>query len=318
MQRTYLILLLSILINIPLLSQNYQQVDAKVKSYPKSFSNLDKLADLINRDFKKPEEKARAIYAWIAMNVSYDVKGMTNTKSVSFSYRTEEEKRQKEKKIEEDLALKTMKKKKAVCQGYSTLYKILCEKTSLECEIISGTSKTTIQDIGKAPGRMVHAWNAIKINGKWKLVDATWGAGYLDQSTGKFKKVYSDFYFFTHPDKFFLKHYPGDKKWLLTKKTAKDFAIQPLFYRGYFESKLEIIEPNKGEVKMPKDKSFKLAIKNCKNQKVVFSMSNGKNTQQITPTSKKNICYYEYKLKGSGYLNVFINNEAFATYKIVR
>jgi len=318
MIRTYLIVLLAIVINIPVLSQNYKQVDAKIKEYPKSFSKIDKLAKSINKDFKKPEEKARAIYAWIAMNVAYDTKGMTSTKSVSFSYTTQEDKRQKEKKMEEDLALKTMKKKKAVCQGYSTLYKILCEKTSLECKIISGTSKTSMKDIGKAPGRMDHAWNVVKIKGKWKLVDATWGAGYLDQSTGRFKKVYSDFYFMTDPEKFFLKHYPGEKKWLLTNKTAKDFANQPLYYRGYFESKMVIVEPGKGIIKIPKNKTFKLAIKNCKNKKVVFSTGNGKNAKQVTPTSKKNVCYYEYKLKGSGYLNIFVNNEAFATYKIVR
>lgn len=317
MIRTYLILILLFLFTFPLFSQNYKQVDEKVKTYPKSFSKLDKLADQINIDFKTPEEKARAIYAWIAMNVSYDVKGMKSTKGVSYSYRNQEEKQQIEKKMEEDLALKTMKQKKAVCQGYSTLHKILCEKTGLECEIISGTSKTTPQDIGKAPGRMDHAWNAIKLNGKWKLVDATWGAGYMDQGTGKFKKLYSDFYFLTDPDKFFLKHYPEDKKWLLTNKTAKDFTIQPLFYRNYFESNMEIVEPNEGEIKMPKNKIFKLAIKNCKDKNVIISMANGKNVQQISPTSKKSICYYEYTLKGSGFLNVYVNNEAIVTYKIV-
>jgi transglutaminase/protease-like cytokinesis protein 3 len=240
MKQTYFILILLISFTIPAFAQNYAQVDKKVSEYPKSFSNLDKLANQINKDFKKPEEKARAIYAWIAMNVAYDTKGMTSTKSVSYSYRTQEEKLQKEKKMEEDLANQTLKKKKAVCQGYSTLFKILCEKVGLESEIISGTSKTTFQDIGKAPGRMDHAWNAIKIGGKWKLVDATWGAGYLDQSTGKFKKKYSGFYFFTDPDKFALKHYPKDSKWLFTKKTAKDFASYPLFYRDYFESGMEI------------------------------------------------------------------------------
>lgn len=316
MKITYIVLLLSLIINATLLSQNYKQVDEKVKNYPKSFSKLDKLADLINKDFKKPEEKARAIYAWIAMNVYYDVKGMNSNKKVSYSYRTPEEKLQIEKKMEEDLATKTMKQKKAVCQGYSTLYKVLCDKCGIECEIISGTSKTTMQDIGKAPGRMDHAWNAIKLNGKWKLIDATWGAGYIDQGTGKFKKTYSDFYFLTDPDKFFLKHYPEDKKWLLTNKSAKDFASLPLYYRGYFESGMEITDPVEGMIKMPKNKTFTLAIKNCKNQVVLISMANGKNTQQVKPVSKKNICYYEYQLKGSGYLNVYVNGEAWVTYKI--
>jgi transglutaminase/protease-like cytokinesis protein 3 len=317
MKQTYFILILLISFTIPAFAQNYAQVDKKVSEYPKSFSNLDKLANQINKDFKKPEEKARAIYAWIAMNVAYDTKGMTSTKSVSYSYRTQEEKLQKEKKMEEDLANQTLKKKKAVCQGYSTLFKILCEKVGLESEIISGTSKTTFQDIGKAPGRMDHAWNAIKIGGKWKLVDATWGAGYLDQSTGKFKKKYSGFYFFTDPDKFALKHYPKDSKWLFTKKTAKDFASYPLFYRDYFESGMELVSPFKGEVKMPKNKTLKIEVKNCKNQTAYFS-PNGGVAQEAKPSSKGNVCTYEVKLKKTGYLTMFVNNSAFATFKIVK
>jgi transglutaminase/protease-like cytokinesis protein 3 len=58
-----------------------------------------------------------------------------------------------------------------------------------------------------------------------EIVDATWGAGYLDQSTGKFKKKYSGFYFFTDPDKFALKHYPKDSKWLFTKKRPKTLPV---------------------------------------------------------------------------------------------
>jgi transglutaminase/protease-like cytokinesis protein 3 len=317
MKQMYLILFLSFLFAVPVFSQNYEQVDKKVSQYPKSFSKLSKLSDLINKDFKKPEEKARAIYAWIAMNVSYDVKGMTNTKSTSFSYRTQEEKRQIEKKMEEDLALKTMKKKKAVCQGYSTLYKILCDQTSLECEIITGTSKTTFNDIGKAPGRMDHAWNAVKIKGKWKLVDATWGAGFLDQSTGKFKKKYSGFYFFTDPNKFILKHYPKETKWLLTKGTAKGFANHPLFYRDYFETGMTIQSPTKGLVKMPKNKTLKVVVTNCKKQTAYFAPNSGQ-AQKVEPTSKGSTCTYEVKIKKTGYLTMYVNNSAFVTFKIVK
>lgn len=317
MKQTILIIIISLVFVLPVASQNYAHVDKKVSGYPKTFSKLEKLASLINKDFKNPEEKARAIYAWTAMNIAYDIKGMSNTKSVSYSYKTLEEKKQIEKKMEQDLALKTMKKKKAVCQGYSTLFKTLCDMTSLECVIISGTSKTTLSDIGKAPGRMDHAWNAIKINGKWRLLDATWGAGYLDQSNGKFKKKYSDFYFFTDPDKFFLKHYPEDTKWLLTKRSAKDFANQPLFYRDYFESDMVLQAPTKGVIKMPKNKTLKVLVKNCKNQTAYFAPNSGV-AQGVKPVSNGNVCAYEVKLKKSGYLTMFVNNSAFVTFKITR
>jgi hypothetical protein len=68
---------------------------------------------------------------------------------------------------------------------------------------------------------------------------------------------------------------------------------------------------------MPKNKTLKIEVKNCKNQTAYFS-PNGGVAQEAKPSSKGNVCTYEVKLKKTGYLTMFVNNSAFATFKIVK
>lgn len=121
-------------------------------------------------------DKTRAIYTWIASNIGYDIeKFYSGSKSYSFSYSSEAEKIAKEKEIKDNLVKTTLKKRKGVCQDYSTLFKELCDLSDIECVIISGSSKTNLNDIGKEPTISDHAWNAVKLDGQWHLIDATWG-----------------------------------------------------------------------------------------------------------------------------------------------
>ncbi len=319
MRATTIIVFLTLIITKSLFSQDFRAVDEKVKSYPHSFRNPENLAERINTDFTQPEEKARAIYAWIALNIAYDVKAFNSgTKRISYSYTTPEEKTEIENKLEADLAKQTLKKKRAVCQGYATLFKILADLTSIECEIINGTARTRPQDIGKKTTQTNHAWNAIKIKDGWKLIDATWGAGYLDAQSGQFVKEYTDIYFFTEPEKFFLKHYPENPDWLLIKKSASDFAQLPLFYNAYLNSKIEIIEPTKGTIKIPKNNLIKIVLRNCENEKVSFGFNNDKKSIQPEPQLRKGLCYFEIKAGSAAYLTIYINHRAFASYKLER
>lgn len=52
---------------------------------------------------------------------------------------------------------------KAVCEGYSRAFQLLCKELGLECVNIYGTSKDEN-----------HMWNCIQIEGEWYHVDVTW------------------------------------------------------------------------------------------------------------------------------------------------
>lgn len=50
-----------------------------------------------------------------------------------------------------------------VCDGYSKAFKMLCDKNSIPCIIVVGYA-----------GNVGHAWNYVKMNGRWYATDATW------------------------------------------------------------------------------------------------------------------------------------------------
>ncbi|MCW3787415.1 transglutaminase domain-containing protein [Plebeiibacterium sediminum] len=298
-------------------SQNYKLIDEKVKTYPTSFNKVGPLSQLINQDFKTQEEKARAIYTWIALNISYDVKMYkTGTKPIRYSYRTEEERIQKVQEIEENLAKQTLKTRKAVCHGYSTLFKILCQQSGIECELISGASKTKLRDIGIGPTNIDHSWNAVKISNEWKLIDATWAAGFLDGNEFQFKKEFSDLYFFTDPDRFFFNHFPQDKKWLLTDKKAKDFAQLPLFYRNYLNSDIELIKPYSGILKIKRGHSVTIVLKNSAANKIGYNYSGEKKAFSVDPKIKGDLCYYNIKAGSGTHLTIYSDNSSLISFKI--
>jgi len=106
MNKSPLVVLLIIIlsfINTSAFSNNFEKTDRIVKNYPHSISNPNQLAKLINRDFEMPEDKARAIYTWIATNIVYDIKALkARPKIIHYLYCSDEEKIYRERKIMED------------------------------------------------------------------------------------------------------------------------------------------------------------------------------------------------------------------------
>jgi hypothetical protein len=303
-------------------AQEYAKVDTTVKAYPKSFGSPDKLAEQINKDFTRDDEKARAIFTWIATNIKYDLDAYgINEKPVAFSYRTEAEKVEKQKKFKEELAAKTIKSKKGVCEGYATLFVVVAAKAGLEAEFIPGTSKSHPAHIGAAPGASDHAWNAVKIAGEWKLVDTTWGAGTVTGAKPEFGFKFNDKFFFTDPDTFFLNHFPDDKKWLLTKKTEKDFADLPLYYGNCLMGGYEFMSPASGTFTAAKSGVITFKIKNLQpGDTIHYAFSKDKVYVAANPKQNGDITQFEVPLdaKSGGTLTIYINQKSVAAYRINR
>jgi transglutaminase/protease-like cytokinesis protein 3 len=297
---------------------DFKAVDKKVEKYPNKFKSVEKLAELINRDFKTDAQKARAAYYWITNHIKYDVYELMHpTAPPSFSYRSEEEKQRKIKGLFDDLALKTLKSKKAVCQGYATLFKAVCDLTGVESELVVGHSKTNFNDIGHFNERSDHAWNVVKFGNKWHLVDATWGAGYVNN--GKFHKKYSDVYFMQKPSDFALKHYPEDKKWLLTKKSVAEFKNEPLFFDKYFREGLKLKSPTNGTIRYSKNNKVKFKISG-KKENFIYAFQ-GMRVAKVPENLKKSGSYITFEIeipKSKTILTLFYENESILSYKIVK
>ncbi|XP_078059150.1 kyphoscoliosis peptidase isoform X3 [Mustelus asterias] len=196
-------------------------------------------------------EKIRVMWIWICCHIEYDVKGYHN------------------KDLKHDGANNVLKTGKAVCAGYSGLFCEMCSLAGIECTTIEGYSKGYNYDVGKKfTGDADHAWNAVFLEGKWHLLDSTWGAGHVNETCTKFTFKcaspqileggntggeggeegiwYVEFYFFTHPTLFINNHFPIEEKWqLISPKISLKIFENMVFRTGeFYDIGLTYIHPD--------------------------------------------------------------------------
>lgn len=57
----------------------------------------------------------------------------------------------------------------------------------VQCMTVPGYSKGFGYQTGQSfSGEFDHVWNAVYLEGRWHLVDSTWGSGLVDTTTSKF------------------------------------------------------------------------------------------------------------------------------------
>lgn len=202
-------------------AEDFSALDAFIRSLPKP-KTAEALSAVINENYKTDWEKTRAIYIWLTDNIKYDTDAF-------FSGR-----------YPDSSAEAVFAAKKAVCEGYSSLFKQLADLTGLTAEKITGYAKGYGYSAKKSFSRTNHAWNAVKIEGTWRLFDATWGAGYVDGK--KFVRSFSDFWFDTPPELNIHTHLPEDEQWQLTEKpiTLSEYVALPFIPSYTFEAFNEI------------------------------------------------------------------------------
>ncbi|MFT3793155.1 transglutaminase domain-containing protein [Flavobacterium sp.] len=312
--------LLLLLFGNTLFAQDYSKVDNLVKTYPKSFSNPNKLAEKINADFKTDEEKVRAAFTWIALHVNYDLKAyQSGGNMIAYTYSGEADRLAKEKQYRLEYAEKTLRTKKGVCQDYSALFHVVCDAIGVKCIDIIGTSKAHPSHIGKLPKANDHEWNAVKIDDQWKFIDVTWASGSVDLQTGKFKSEFNDGYFFTEPEVFFLNHFPQDKRLLMIQKSEQQFAELPLFYGAYIKAGYEIATPEKGIISAS-TAPILFQVIDFPGGDLSYDFSSEGIFHEIQSIQKGNATEFSIPMtsRSRGFLTVYVNQQAVVTYKIER
>jgi transglutaminase/protease-like cytokinesis protein 3 len=215
---------ISILFATTVLAQNsekdYARVDSIARTYEKSDYKLpEDLAVALCKNLNTPREKARAIFTFLATNIKYNPNDMDRD-PVRASNKEEIEEKKNE------VAKKCYKKGKGICEDYSRLYKMMCDAVDVECIMVTGIAFS---------GRS-HAWNAIKLDNKWELVEVTWGSGYLDDDE-RFHFRFSSGFFCVNPTLFILDHFPKDPQWQLLGKSISRVEygqqMRKVFYGVY-------------------------------------------------------------------------------------
>jgi hypothetical protein len=205
----------------------YATIDAHALAAPPETRNsIAALAAWLSAPARNEREKARAIFRWMTANVGYV-------------------------EDEEDQALDSrpeavLQRGTAVCAGYADLFVSLARASGLDAVAISGWAK----GYGTQPGSRFggpknHAWNAVMVDGEWRLIDCTWGSGSVD-AEGVYRKRFEPFYFLTPPGNLRYSHFPRESRWQLLDPALSldEFEALPFLRPAFFRCDLSALEPH--------------------------------------------------------------------------
>jgi transglutaminase/protease-like cytokinesis protein 3 len=196
MKKIKFVLILILFAHVVIAQKNavnqYYACDKKALAIPDSLTkNTTDIANYISTNFYSKSDKIRAIFIWIASNISYDLE---NIFTIDFNETIEE-------KISKPLITR-----KGICGNYAALFTDICLKVGIESYVISGYTK----QYGYV-SNLSHAWNAAFIDSTWFLFDPTWGAGYVNND--KFFRKINNNWFKVKPNQFIKDHIPFDYLW---------------------------------------------------------------------------------------------------------
>jgi transglutaminase/protease-like cytokinesis protein 3 len=288
-----------------------QQTDfATVDKYAISIGKADTLTipqltyKLTDR-YKDPVLKTRAIYTWIAYNISYDCPAFHSPSRIKGE------------------AIDVFKSRKGVCEGYANLFREMCSLASVQCVTVDGYARNMSETIGEEL-EVNHTWNAVRINEEWKLIDATWGSGYTDKKVKVFTQL-NDSYFFADPSKFVFNHYPKLETWKLakTRLSKKEFFNNPTIGNGYFIFGIAGFKPENGIIKVKAGKQVTIAFNSSEASQI-------KTVEVVIGEDKKQVALpTDYRLAGNTVLlnvsytkpetyplTIFVNNVPTLRYQL--
>ena len=219
----------------PLSTLRKNLVDQALSVLPKRAytSKADMLTAMLNakNQFSLSQvESAYMIYKWEYQNMQYDCYNFNRDHS-KIDY-TEDG---------------TYNKGKGVCDGFAKLFVTMANNLGVEAYRVVGYSKGAGYVPGKLPEQSDHAWNAIKLNGNYYLLDVTWGIGSCngDSYIAKLK----DSYFCSKPEAFIRTHLPVEPKYQLVYPTInlQQFVDMLMVNMEFYEYGMTEVSPDLAE-----------------------------------------------------------------------
>jgi hypothetical protein len=178
-------------------------------------ASVERLAAALTDSAATDREKARAIFRWIAAHISYDEEAYYSGRYGDTSPEA------------------VLHRRASVCAGYAHLYEALARAAGLEAVRVAGHAKGVSYRLGAPVTGADHEWNAVKLDGRWYLLDVTWGAGLL-MGQG-WTRHFNEHYFLTPPEEFIYDHFPNDAQWqLLDPPRTRDEYAQLAYLRPEF------------------------------------------------------------------------------------
>ncbi len=276
-------------------AQNYSNQYTAVDAFTKKLGSLDSLnvariADTLTRKLADKEQKARAIFFWIANNISLDARAIKSN--------------DQRKSAPEDV----VKQRKATPLGFAKLYQEMSSQANIRCLVVDGYAKNNTDDINNPADEINHSWNVVQLGqspDKWYFVDAAKASGFNDKKFSSFTPDFTSNYFFAEKTLFNLDHYPDNSAWQLGggSKSLKDFYALPVIARAAYTIGLKKPIPVTGFIKT-KTKNKVLFSFICNTDVVIQNVSlmigEGKKMQKPEPmnfTANNGLVNFSYQFK---------------------
>jgi len=202
---------------IPRPPGRWAEADARALSAPPALAHEPRaLAAYLSRGAASDTERARSIFRWIAENIAYDYGQIGETAPIS--------------------GAEVLVSGRSICDGYASAFELLGTLAGLQVVTIHGWAKGYDWVPGTHFDRPNHAWNAVWIDGAWRLIDSTWGAGYVRDR--QFVKELDDYFFMPAPEALAFTHLAEDPRWALVPRPLdlRSFEAQPVARASFFRA----------------------------------------------------------------------------------
>lgn len=189
----------------------YTRIDNyALSASPTDEKTLESLARYLEAGARSEEEKVRAAFRWTAERIAYES--------------------DLEKARPNQLPEVVLRRRLAICEGYTRLLNALVGLMGIASERVGGwNQQVTLND------KPNHAWSAIRIDGTWRLLDATYA-----RKTNH-GEPFSPRWFCVEPEIFINTNYPTDPRWQLLDPpiSKEEYAVMvkpfPTFYKYKFK-----------------------------------------------------------------------------------
>lgn len=302
---------------------DYSEVDS-FSITVKYRNDINQLTNTLVTPFSQDLLKARAIFKWITENIRYDYKyynkyNLKGREPKTVKCKDDNDCEAKRIAWEANIVNKTLSRKKAVCQGYSLLFKKMCAIAGLKSQVVTGYVRTEYYQVGFA-GTLDHAWNVVWLDSAYFPLDVTWAAGGCwkdgDGKLTYYQKNFNSYYWLTPAKDFARNHYPEKKEWsLIPNYTKENFAANP-YYSSNVISDINVTTPSSGIVAAKKGDTihFKLNYQGSFQDLQINSnlfrnpdiwvwdeVSKRKRVRRLDTLAVKKQQYTKYKRNGSDY-----------------
>ena len=272
--------------------------------------NVASIADTLTQLFESKENKARAIFCWIANNIALDPK-LTRSND--------------DKNTDPVIVIQARKTSPI---GFATLFQEMASIANIRCLIVNGYIKNSTENINNIEDEPNHSWNVVQLGtspNEWYYVDAAKASGNLDNKKNVFTKIFKPEYFFSNKYIFNQDHYPQNKSWLLGEgpKSLKEFYALPLIEKGAYQFGVVKTNPSTGYITTKINTAFKFNFQlnnnTISNVEVVFGEA-AKETkpERINFLANGNELSFSYKFKKEDTFpfRIIVNGINFISYLI--